>query len=165
MKTPKSKDKIQVSMGEGVVARAPQVVSSTGLGSCVAVTLYDRQRRIGGLAHIALPDSVSLNGHLGPYRCANTAIATLLNKLRAREATKSGIVAKMVGGARMFASYDDSETGIGEQNIVSVKHLLTREGIPLIGEDTGGHRGRSVEFHLDSGKLTVMVIGEEDKEI
>jgi len=165
MKNPKSKVKVQVSMGEGAVARAPQVVSSTGLGSCVAVALYDPQRRIGGLAHIMLPDSVSLNGHHGPYRCVNTAIATLLKKLRARGVTNRDIVAKIVGGARMFASYDGSETGIGDQNIVSVKHLLTREGIRLIGEDTGGHRGRSVEFHLDSGKLTVMVIGEEDKEI
>ena len=80
-------------------------------------------------------------------------------------ATPRNMVAKLVGGARMFLSSDDSNPGIGGQNIMSIKHILKREQIPVIGENTGGNYGRSVEFYLDSGKVTVKAIGREVKEI
>lgn len=165
-------NRIQVAMGEGVVASAPGIVLSSGLGSCVAVIIYDARRKIGGLAHIMLPDSCQLQSEQSTFRnpqstfkCADTAIAVLLERLRSRGAMQRDIVAKMVGGARMFSCYEDSHTGIGEQNITSVRRILRRERIALIGEDTGGHHGRSVEFHLDSGKVIVIAIGQEDREI
>jgi len=65
----------------------------------------------------------------------------------------------------MFSCYENPDTGIGKQNVVSVKRILRRERIALIGEDTGGHHGRSVEFHLDSGRVIVMAIGREEREI
>ena len=158
-------NRIQVAIGEGVVARPPHIISALGLGSCVAVTLYDTQRRIGGLAHIMLPDSARVNGCHPSYQYAETAIAALLERLQSKGAIRQDIVAKAVGGARMFSCYEDVNTGIGEQNIMRVKRLLRSERIPLIGEDVGGHHGRSVEFHLDSGRVIVRAIGEEDREI
>jgi len=158
-------DKIELGMGRGAVTRAPHIIVSFGLGSCVAVTLYDTKRKIGGMAHIMLPDSASTNGRRASYQCADTAIATLVRELRANGAVLLDMVAKLVGGARMFADYEDSSEGIGEQNIKSVKHILKREQIPLIGEDSGGHNGRTVEFCLDSGKLVVKTIGKKAREI
>jgi len=178
-------NRIQVALGEGVVANAPHIVLSSGLGSCVAVILYDAQRGIGGLAHIMLPAQLR-NAECGmwneqsatctepgrsvripksTFQCADTAIAALLERLRSRGAVRRDIVAKMVGGARMFSCYENPDTGIGKQNVVSVKRILRRERIALIGEDTGGHHGRSVEFHLDSGRVIVMAIGREEREI
>ena len=222
-------NRIQVAIGEGVVARPPHIISALGLGSCVAVTLYDTQRRIGGLAHIMLPDSARVSDVISPINreasrftretllllpspkapsgpqldcnidtsiCqerkehapiplpdkpvleksgiresprrgfyAETAIAALLEGLQSKGAIRQDIVAKAVGGARMFSCYEDVNTGIGQQNIMRVKRLLRRERIPLIGEDVGGHHGRSVEFYLDSGRAIVRAIGEEDREI
>ncbi|MDA2913213.1 chemotaxis protein CheD [Acidobacteriia bacterium AH_259_A11_L15] len=158
-------NEIEVKMGEGVVARAPHVVSCVGLGSCVVAILYDVRRRIGGLAHIMLPESDSRNRHATPYRYADTAIATLLEGMKSRGAIPEDMVAKMVGGARMFSSCSHSSAGIGEQNAMSIKHILNTEGIPLVGEDTGGHHGREIEFHLVSGKLIVRAIGKRDREI
>ncbi len=156
---------LHVWMGQGVVAEAPHIISSSGLGSCVVVTLYDTKRKLGGLAHIMLPDSNSLNGYHPAYQCADTAIASLIKELRIKRATPSDMVAKLVGGARMFISSDDSSPGIGEQNIISVKCILKRKRIPLIAENTGGNYGRSVEFYLDSGRVTVKAIGQEVKQI
>jgi len=158
-------NKIEVTMGRGAVTRAPHIILSSGLGSCVVVTLYDAERKMGGLAHIMLPDSNSLNGYHPPYQFADTAIATLIKELRTMRATPQGMVAKLVGGAKMFLSSDDSNPGIGGQNIISVKCILKRKRIPVIGENTGGNYGRSVEFYLDSGKVTVKAIGRETKEI
>lgn len=182
--------KIQVAMGEGVVASAPYIVLSSGLGSCVAVILYDARRKIGGLAHIMLPaqlrnvecgmwnEQSAMRGsavrnpklvlspvEVSPFRFADTAIVVLLERLRSRGAVQRDIVAKMVGGARMFSYYEDPNTGIGAQNIASVRHILRGERIALIGEDTGGHHGRSVEFNLDSGRVIVTAIGKQEKEI
>ena len=152
-------------MGGGAVTTAPHIILSSGLGSCVVVTLYDTKQKLGGLAHIMLPDSISLNGSHPTYKCADTAIATLIKELRSMRATPRDMVAKLVGGAKMFLSSDDSSPSIGEQNIVSIKRILRQKRIPLTGENTGGNYGRSVEFYLDSGKVMVRAIGREDKEI
>lgn len=48
---------IKVGMGEGIVALSPQVIISEGIGSCVALTLYDLRLRIGGPAQVMLPAS------------------------------------------------------------------------------------------------------------
>jgi len=157
--------RIAVSMGEGTVARTPHIVLSEGLGSCVAITLYDTRRKIGGLAHVMLPDSSSLVGLRPPYHCADTAITALLRGLRSRGAVRQDIVVKIIGGAQMFTCSNGSGPGIGEQNITSIRHMLRRRGIKLVGEDTGGHCGRNVEFHLDSGRVIVRAIGSEDREI
>lgn len=158
-------EKIEVTMGGGAVTTAPHIISSSGLGSCVVLTLYDTERRMGGLAHIMLPDSISLNGSHPAYKCADTAIATLIKELRSMRASPRNMVAKLVGGAKMFLSNDDFGPCIGEQNIISVKQILKRKRIPVIAENTGGNYGRNVEFYLDSGKVRVRAIGREDKEI
>ena len=152
-------------MGEGAVTRAPHIISSSGLGSCVVVTLYDTKQKLGGLAHIMLPDSNSLNGYHPLYQCADTAIAALIKELRSMSTNPRDMVAKLVGGAKMFVSSDDLSPGIGKQNITSVKRILKQKRILVIGENTSGNYGRNVEFHLDSGKVMVKAIGREDKEI
>ena len=158
-------NKIEVTMGGGAVTTAPHVILSSGLGSCVVLTLYDTERKLGGLAHIMLPDSGSLNGYHPPYQCADTAIATLIKELQTMRASPRHMVAKLVGGAKMFLSSDDFGPGIGGQNIISIKCILKRRRIPVIAENTGGNYGRNVEFYLDSGKVMVRAIGREDKEI
>jgi chemotaxis protein CheD len=60
-------------------------------------------------------------------------------------------------------SYYQSNPNIGELNIKCVKQMLMKKGIPLVGEDVGGNYGRSVEFHLDSGKLIIWSIGRGEK--
>ena len=158
-------NKIEVTMGGGAVTTAPHVILSSGLGSCVVVTLYDTERKLGGLAHIMLPDSISLNGDHPAYKCADTAITTLIKELRSMRASPRNMVAKLVGGAKMFLSSDGFGPGIGEQNIISIKRILKRRRIPVIAENTGGNYGRNVEFYLDSGRVTVKAIGRETKEI
>jgi chemotaxis protein CheD len=183
---------IQVRMGEGVVMESPHIIKSVGLGSCAAVTLYDTRRRIGGLAHIMLPEAIkredekmkrqklrrcedekNLNFstsdflHLSSstYQYADTAIPALLEVMRKRGTDIQDIVAKAVGGARMFSHYEGLGAGIGEQNIMSVRELLKKKRIPLIREDTGGNHGRSVEFYLYSGRVVIKAVEKEDREI
>ncbi len=155
---------IHVYMAEGAVSKQPDVICSSAIGSCVVVALYETRLRIGGLAHIILPELSRKEMRKTPFQCADTGIASLIKWMRDEGAQMKYVVAKIVGGARMF-SYYQSNPNIGEKNIKCAKQVLKKKGIPLIGEDVGGSYGRSVTFHLDSGKLVVKAIGREVKEI
>jgi len=157
-----SQRNITIKMGEGAVTNAPYIISSSGIGSCVVVTIYDPRRKMGGMVHIMLPDSNSVNGRGSPYHYADTAIVTVLGKLYNRGAAQQNIVAKMIGGAQMFICSDDSAPGIGKQNVSSIRQILQREQIPLSGEEVGGSYGRNVEFYLDSGKVIVSTAGKKE---
>jgi len=137
------------------VTVAPNIILSLGIGSCVVITLYDTRRKIGGLAHVMLPDSNSLTGQRPAYHCADTAIATLLKELISRGAKHQNMVAKIIGGAQMFACSSNSGPSIGKQNVRRIRQILDRERIPLKGEDTGNRHGRNIEFYLDSGKVMI----------
>jgi len=155
----------EVPMGGGIISVSPDIIISQGLGSCVVVTLYDSRNKTGGLAHIMLPDSSRhVTSHV-PCHFADTAISHLLGGLEAGPSDKRNLVAKIVGGAQMFSKPDASGMSIGSQNVTAIKNLLRLEKIPLIGEDIGGSVGRSVEFHLEFGKLIVSKIGEKNRSI
>lgn len=161
---------ITVSMGEGAAAAAPHVLRAGGCGSCVILILYDSKARVGGLVHIMLPSSGSVERRLEPggeedYRYADTAVPRLLDDMDRMGASRGDITAKLVGGAAMFPSYSSASAGIGRQNIEGVKGALERACILLAGWDTGGARGRNVEFHVDSGRVIVTAFGAPDREI
>ncbi len=162
--------KIRVGIGEGAVAKAPGIIIAEGLGSCVALVLYDIKQGVGGMAHILLPTSSEYksrkSGVFSPYLYADTAIDALLKELRCQNGTLlPNVVAKIVGGARMFPVYNGIGTGIGEQNVTHIRHYLKKNLVPLASEDVGGNHGRSVEFHVHSGKIIVTAIGKEPREI
>jgi len=161
--TKKSKNIIEVSMGEGEVASHPCILTSRGLGSCVAAALYDTKCRIGGMAHIMIPEHSGSSSN-GRYAYADTAVEKLLGEMQCKGAKLPDIVAKVAGGAKMF-SYDDGGESIGEQVAAGVRTHLRKNGIQVIGEDTGGSRGRSVEFYLDTGKVVVKTLEKGDKVI
>src|SRR4051794_21277273 len=114
------RNEIRLGLAEGVVAGYSQVVRSVGIGSCVAISLHDSKRRIGGVAHVMLPESANVRSRSGLCQCAETAVATLLDQLRSQGACQQDVVAKLVGGAKMFAG--DNGAGIGKQNILRLKH-------------------------------------------
>ncbi len=120
------------------------------------------------MAHILLPTSSEYksrkSGVFSPYLYADTAIDALLKGLH-YEGGSHNAIAKMVGGACMFPVYNGIGTGIGEQNVTHIRHYLKKNLVPLASEDVGGNHGRSVEFHVHSGKIIVTAIGKEPREI
>lgn len=158
---------VKVAMGEAAVAETPSVIKSQGLGSCVALTLYDPWRKIGGLAHISLPPSTSVTRSDLSFQSADVAIAGLLEILLGRGAGRSRLEAKMAGGASMFAALpgQNEDHGIGRRIVDGIREFLAKKGIPLVGFDVGGSQGRSVEFHLSDGKMLVRTTGKRDKKL
>lgn len=99
------------------------------------------------------------------YHYADTAIVALLKEMVNVGASQHNIVAKIAGGAKMFADGEHYDNSIGGRNVRSIKELLKWGEIPIIGEDTGGNHGRNVDFHLDSGRVIISTIGGMIKEI
>lgn len=130
---------IKVAMADLNVAGPNGILRTTGLGSCVGLTLYDPVTKIGGMAHVMLPSSsIAREGQLNLAKYADTALPTLLNKMRVLGASQARLVAKMAGGAQMFSFAGSGDTmRIGPRNVESCKEGLEQMGIELIAEDTG----------------------------
>lgn len=138
------------------------IISSVGLGSCVALMLHDRCRRIGALAHVLLPHESLSRDRSRPAKFASTATAFLLDEMRRHGATGDP-VARIVGGASMFGALLASGINMGERNIEAVRQSLAACGIPLVGEDVGGDYGRSVYFDVSTGEVRVVSMRHGDR--
>ena len=158
---------VKVAMADLNVAGPGGLIRTTGLGSCVGLTLYDPFSKVGGMAHIMLPSSsIAREGQMNLAKYADTALPVLLSKLLELGANKTRLVAKMAGGAQMFAfaSAGDSMR-IGPRNVESCKEGLKQMGIPLVAEDTGGNYGRTVELDCTTGKFTIRSVQKGIKEL
>ncbi|MGB9792886.1 MAG: chemotaxis protein CheD [Thermacetogeniaceae bacterium] len=155
---------VKVGIAELKVAKAPINLSTAGLGSCVGICLYDPQAKVGGLAHIMLPDSNQNKNSPNKAKFADTAVPALISEMVKLGASKSRIVAKIAGGAQMFVFSNASEVmRIGERNVEAVKKALAKEGIPLVAQDTGGNYGRTIELCTTTGNLYIRTIDHGEK--
>ena len=150
---------IRVGIADYKAAYTPSKIITIGLGSCVGVVLLDIIYRIGGLAHIMLPDSTQFSNIANPAKFADLAIPILLNKMESMGADKSNIVAKIGGGASMFNFSDRNLImDIGNRNVESVKNTLKGLSIPIEGEDTGGNQGRTMLLDIGKGKTFIKTV-------
>lgn len=153
-------------MADYKVGRAPDTLISYGLGSCIGISLYDPQTKIGGLLHIMLPDSNQSRANENRAKFADTGIPDMLNELIRMGAAKSRMVAKLAGGSQMFAFANASDImRVGLRNASASKEILKKLSIPIVGEDTGGNYGRTVQIDLSTGIYKVKTIDKGDKEI
>lgn len=153
-------------MADLATGRAPDILTTLGLGSCVGIAIYDKVQRIGGLAHIMLPDSSQINNQENKAKFANTAIPILISDMLRQGALKKNLVAKIAGGAHMFQFQNmDSMMRIGSRNSSAVIEILGQEGIPIVAQDVGGNYGRTVELDTATGIFKIKTIGQGIKEI
>lgn len=161
-------EKIKVGMADLNVVTAPGVLVSLGLGSCIGVALYDETVKVAGLAHIMLPSSKAIKNNENKAKFADTAIFQLIEMMTVIGARRDRLKAKIAGGAQMFAFNSNSYNSllkIGERNIMSSLGVLEELKIPVIGRDTGGNYGRTVELYSDTGIFLIKTIDHGVKEI
>lgn len=157
---------IKVGMADFKVGRNPASLISYGLGSCVGIAFYDAVSKVGGLAHIMLPDSKQARSTENPAKFADTALPLMLNEMQKLGALKSRVTAKIAGGAQMFTFANTTDImRVGERNSEAVRIILQKMDICLIADDTGGNYGRTVELKLDSGLFRVKTIDKGEKSL
>lgn len=157
---------IKVGMADLNIAKAPDKLTTLGLGSCVGITLYDKKNQLGGLAHIMLPSSVEIKKNQNKAKFADTGIDELIEIMIKNGANKKNLVAKITGGAQMFSfNSNTSILNIGKRNITATKKKLKSINIKVISEDTGGNFGRTIILDPIDGSLFIRTIGHGEKTI
>jgi chemotaxis protein CheD len=157
---------IKVGMADYKIGRSPNSLISYGLGSCVGIALFDSVTKVGGLAHIMLPDSTQARSAENPAKFADTALPLMLDEMVKIGAVKARVTAKIAGGAQMFTFANATDVmRVGERNTEAVRVLLKKMDIRLIADDTGGNYGRTVELQLDTGIYRVRTIAKGEKEL
>jgi chemotaxis protein CheD len=161
---------VVVGLGEARVLKAgPRLADDDalvafGLGSCVALCLWDGESAIAGMAHVVLP-GVDPQGAPNP-KFARSALPALMSLMRAHGATADPrhLVARLAGGAQVLV-IDPAHgiTRIGNANAQAVVDVLIEAGVAIEGSDLGGSQGRSVWFDpREGGRIRVRAIGSAD---
>lgn len=158
---------IHVGMADLVVSKHPATLVTLGLGSCIGLVIYDQISKTAGMVHIMLPDSHAAKNNPKPGKFADTAVPLLLDELIKLGINKSQLRAKMAGGAQMFSmpGKDSAIFAVGSRNVEATLKMLAFEGIRLVASDTGGSKGRSVEFSTETMKFIVKTLGSGTKEL
>jgi chemotaxis protein CheD len=154
-----------VRVAEWAVGREGTLVT-LGLGSCVAIVLFDAQAGAGGLAHVLLPSPTLSRDREHPGKFPESAVPLLVEELAKLGAARDRLRARLVGGASMFANLTSpSVAQMGERNVLASRDALKKARIPIVAEDTGSDYGRSVYLHLPSGKLAVRSVARGTREL
>lgn len=154
---------IKVGMADLKVVKSPDGVTTLGLGSCVGIAVRDPVTKIGGLAHIMLPDSTAIRNNANIPKFADTGIEELVKQIVALGANRSRLVAKIAGGAQMFSFSSKSDMiRVGERNVAACKKKLAEMKIPILAEDTGDSYGRTVIFYPETGDFVIRAVGKNE---
>ena len=152
---------IKVGMADLKVCKAPDSLTTIGLGSCVGIALYDPVLKVAGLAHVMLPDSTQIKNNSVIAKFADTGIQKLYDDMVKAGANKFRMVAKIAGGAKMFEMSEKAGLGnIGQRNIESVRLNLRREGIRILAENVGGSVARTLSFFPENGQAQIHAYGK-----
>jgi len=156
---------LSVPMGQLVVCPVPALLVVHGLGSCVAVFLHDRRRRIGGMAHALLPGGSRAERERTPGKFVASAIDLMLRKFEDLGVGVPALVAKICGGASMFLGVTCERQKIGDRNVRAALRALEELRIPVVAQDVGGTVGRTVRARTEDGVLEVSSLRQEPRTI
>jgi chemotaxis protein CheD len=153
-------ERVKVGIAEYEVTTGGAVLTTSGLGSCIGVALYDTATGAAGLVHVMLPSAEEMEeGNAAKF--ADTGTRLLVEELERVGADPGGLEAKIAGGSDML-DFSDGGAGIGARNAEQVRETLADHGIPLVAEDVGGDHGRSLRLEADSGDLIVKSANRDD---
>ena len=157
---------IDIGIAELKFAESPAILSTRGLGSCLAITLYEPFKKLGCLAHPMLPSMENARIKTNPMRFVDSVISLMMDEFQKRDCLIRNLEAKLFGGAHMFSSIPvNSVFNIGVRNLEAARKKLKFFGVRIAGEDSGKDYGRTVFFDLQTGKVRVRTLFFGESEI
>jgi chemotaxis protein CheD len=122
-----------------------------GLGSCIALAIWDPRSKVGGLAHFMLPSGPANEG--SPVKFIDTGLDTFLRAMEAKGAMLSRSTFKAAGAAAMLTV--GGGLAIGKRNAESLQAALTARGLTLVASALGGTAGRTVQLTVADGRFLI----------
>ncbi len=152
-------DAVKILPGEYFVYHEDLLIMTT-LGSCIAVCLWDRQAKVGGMNHFMLPDNAGSGADSGRY--GSYAMELLINELLKMGASRMTLEAKVFGGGAVLSGM--TSLNVGERNTQFVLDYLKTERIPIVSRDVLDVYPRKVCFLPHSGKAMVKRLAPSNPE-
>ena len=143
--------RVHVVQGEYQVSRAPDVVLTTILGSCVAACLCDPVAQVGGMNHFLLPDGAE-GMKSDELRYGVHSMELLINGMLQSGARRDRLRVWLFGGARLF----DRLTDVGSKNAEFAENFVRREDLDYAGGSLRGLRARRIQFWPTTGRVRQM---------
>lgn len=155
--------KISVGIADMKMTRQEGILITYALGSCIGISFYDPMIKLGALLHIMLPEKNQASDS-NILKFADSGIQETLRKFCAFGGVKRRTVCKIAGGAKMFEMKGPGGLGnIGERNALTVKRILTAEGLRISGEDTGGNCARTMLIDVATGQVSIRSVGKPER--
>ena len=144
----------------------------TILGSCVSITLWHPQARIGGMSHFLLPT----RGHVVPEdeldgRYGDEALHLMIRDLRAAGVNPTQCEAKIFGGGNMFPGNEHARgkqaqgLSVGKRNGEAARALLHQHDITVLTESLFGIGHRQIVFDVSRGDVWARQVRPSSLEI
>ncbi len=143
-----------IKLGQITFSSHPEDYDLLGIGTCIAVYLFDLTTRYYAMAHTVLPSISATYGrdhHKTPGKFVDKAIQIMIEKMIRHGSKKANIKAKIVGGAQIF----DDTFKIGVKNAQMAQDTLLKYKIPILSQDIGGRKGRSVVAFNSNGTILI----------
>ena len=157
---------IRVGMADLNICKAPDGITTLGLGSCVGVVMRDPVTKIGGMLHAMLPDSKAADNNTCVAKFVDSGIEELVKRLEKAGALRRRLEAKLAGGAKMFDLERNSAiVKVGDRNAAAARKKLQEMHIRLLAEDTGSNFGRTVIYYPETGIYVIKTVGKSEKQI
>lgn len=152
-----------VELGEIKVSADKTLIYEINVNTSVALMVYDLQNQVGGVAHIVLPESSLSNAYAeqAPGKHADTGVPALLQAYQDAGGQKRTTVVKMVGGAQLFnfGGGAGNLLNMGARTATAIRAAMSRQGLAIEKADTGGNKGKRIQFILATGQIAVEQIG------
>lgn len=142
-----------VGIGEMKLSRVPgETLVAPNLGSCVGVSMFDPQAKVGAVIHCLLPLSKSdpAKAQQNPFQYVDTGIVRMLELLVEAGADIRRLTIVAAGGANI--NDDNNIFEIGKKNITVLRKVLWKNNLLLKGEDLGESVSRTLTLDIESGK-------------
>lgn len=151
-----------LTIGQGVVCEAPTTVL-TVLGSCVSVTMYSKQRKIGGVFHALMPRWADHeNGtQFNVYKYVDSSVDSLLKEMNRRGIPNNSLECKVFGGASALFPH---EMSVGDRNVRAALDALFERKVRIRAMDVGGEQGRKLLFLTHTGEVFIKRIASHSRE-
>ena len=148
-----------VLTGEVKVEKNKGILTSSPLGSCVAVVAYDKLLKVAGIAHVMLPGKS--NNDVVNNKYAVDAVESLLMKFTELGSDIENVNICLVGGANVLKK--EKET-IHIDVVNSVLEVVKEKNLNIAKKSLGGLKRRSVSINIEIG-VSNFSIGDEDDNI
>lgn len=150
-----------------IIVTADESPIVTILGSCVAMTVYSPDKKIGGIFHALLPEHLEKS-----WRISNSPPVSpdpdyvdysfyyIKNRLSELGIDITQTRLMLFGGGDVLQTLATGKSAsVGKKNVEMIKGIIEREKLRIAAEDTGGTKARKIIFHPGSGKTSVEYIG------